>query len=167
MELGLRHYDCAYIDGNEYEIGCAIKLCKEVCREDLFITNKLWNRFHCPKMVEKAVCYSLQQMDMEYFDLYMMHYPMAFQQCADEKHPKINDAAFRESEIYAKVDWLRTWKAMEGLVGDDKIRAIGVCNFNYAQMKRLIENACVAPLMLQVSRNSFVLTISIILGIIF
>lgn len=79
--MGYRHFDCALIYGNEAEVGEAIKDKideKAVEREDLFITGKLWNTFHRPDLVEECITRSLYNLKMDYFDLYLMHWPMAY-----------------------------------------------------------------------------------------
>ncbi|KAJ9083023.1 Alcohol dehydrogenase [NADP(+)] [Entomophthora muscae] len=76
LVTGYRHLDCAFIYGNEYEIGQAIAE-SEVQREDIFITSKLWNTFHEPQHVEPVLDQSLKHLQLEYLDLYLMHCPYA------------------------------------------------------------------------------------------
>lgn len=82
IHLGYRHFDCAYVYQNEREVGEAISNQIEQCvvrREDLFITSKLWNTFHRPGAVEFALRQSLRNLGLTYLDLYLMHWPLAFQ----------------------------------------------------------------------------------------
>ena len=79
IQAGYRHLDCAADYGNEKEVGEGIKKAIDaglVKREDLWITSKLWNTYHSPDHVEEACRKSLDDLKLEYFDLYLIHFPI-------------------------------------------------------------------------------------------
>ena len=82
IKIGYRHIDCAYAYNNETEIGAAIKEAEKkykLERSQLFITSKLWNEFHKSEDVEPALKQSLLNLGLDYLDLYLMHWPFAFE----------------------------------------------------------------------------------------
>ena len=79
IKTGYRMFDCAALYENEKEVGAAINECIAdgiVKRSDLCIMSKLWNTDHAPEDVELAILRSLQKMGLEYFDVFMMHWPV-------------------------------------------------------------------------------------------
>lgn len=152
LELGYRHYDCAHLYANETEIGDHLGAwihSGRIAREDLFITSKLWNTFHRPELVKTACEASIKQLQVEYLDLYLIHWPVPYQS-GDVMVPK--DAT--GNTLFDKVDLLDTWKAMEDLVSLGLCRRIGVSNFNTNQLERILTNCHIPPAMLQIETNA-------------
>ena len=129
LEEGYRLIDTAAMYGNERDVGRAVKE-SPVSREEIFVTTKLWNSDHGYDRTLRAFDKSLQLLDMEYIDLYLIHWP---------------------------VEGLRkeTWRAMEKLYNDGKCRAIGVSNYTISHLTELLDCADVPPTVDQVEFSPF------------
>ena len=152
VRAGYRHIDCAWIYGNEAEIGSALKqLFSEgtVTREELWITSKLWNDCHAPEHVEPALRESLRNLGLDALDLYLIHWPVALQKGV--LVPKL--AA--EMLSLEQAPLAETWRAMEGLVEKGLCRSIGVSNFNVPKLEALLAAARVPPAMNQVELHPY------------
>ncbi|GEK91942.1 aldo/keto reductase family protein [Alkalibacterium kapii] len=132
INVGFRHIDSAAEYENEHLVSKAIE--KSGCpRKNLFLTSKLRNEAHGYGNVRKEVETSLEELDTDYLDLYLIHWPVVS----------------GNSEDWAE-DNLDTWKAMEELYKEGKLKAIGVSNFSETHLKNLIEHAEIKPMVNQI-----------------
>ncbi|GAA5807551.1 hypothetical protein MFLAVUS_000916 [Mucor flavus] len=148
IQSGYRHIDTAFVYGNEKEIGQAIKDCG-VPRSELFITTKLWNTSHRPELVKPAFETSLANLQLDYLDLYLMHWPVSFQP-SDVKQPRDADGHI----LLDDTDFTVTYAAMEELVGD-KLRSIGVSNFSIENFEKLSKTQKIPPAVNQIEVHPF------------
>ncbi|CAL8075193.1 unnamed protein product [Calicophoron daubneyi] len=149
LEAGYRHFDCAYVYENEKEIGEALEEGMKrlnIKREDIFVTSKLWCTCMRPERVRKACEKSLSDLRLSYLDLYLIHWPFAFEPC-EGMFPIIKEGDTFGADYPPLLD---TWKAMEQLVDDGLVRSIGVSNFNRSQIDRILENCRIRPANLQI-----------------
>uniref|UniRef100_UPI00358F2AA0 aldo-keto reductase family 1 member A1 isoform X1 n=1 Tax=Myxine glutinosa TaxID=7769 RepID=UPI00358F2AA0 len=152
--VGYRHIDCAYVYGNEDEIGEALQEAlgpgKDLKREEIFVTSKLWNCKHHSEDVEGACRKSLAQLKLDYLDLYLIHWPYAFAR-GDVDFPKTETGEMH----YDVVDYRETWRAMEKLVSAGLVRSIGLSNFNARQIDEIVASSTIKPAVLQVECHPY------------
>ncbi len=152
IEIGYRHIDCASIYQNQKEIGTALTGAidtGQVTRENLWITSKLWNNAHAKKHVQPALERTLKDLQLDYLDLYLIHWPVNFQ--PNIVFPK------RPEEFIAPDDIpiIETWQAMESMVKKGLCRFIGVCNFNLTRLIDLKRQAKIQPVMNQIELHPY------------
>lgn len=154
LDCGYRHIDCAAAYSNEREVGEALSEQlgegKPLRREDIFVTSKLWNTKHHPDDVEEACKKSLSDLRLSYLDLYLMHWPVAFER-GDELMPRRPDGTIR----YDDTHYRDTWAAMEKLVDQGLVKAIGLSNFNARQIDDILSVAKHKPVVNQVECHPY------------
>ncbi len=123
LEIGYRQIDTASFYGNEVGIGNGIKE-SGINREDIFLVTKLWNDDHGYDKTIEAFNKSLERLQVNYIDLYLVHWPN-----------KLNS---------------ETWKAFEYLYKTGKVKAIGVCNFKIGHLEELKKTAEIMPMVNQI-----------------
>ncbi|XP_006516528.1 aldo-keto reductase family 1, member C20 isoform X1 [Mus musculus] len=136
IDAGFRHIDCAAVYQNEKEVGLAIRskiVDGTVKREDIFCTSKVWQTFHRPELVQVCLEQSLKQLQLDYVDLYLIHFPIAMKP-GENYFPKDENGKF----IYDAVDICDTWEAMEKCKDAGLAKSIGVCNFNRRQLEKIL-----------------------------
>ncbi|MFV0364189.1 MAG: aldo/keto reductase [Suipraeoptans sp.] len=126
LTAGYRHIDTAMIYGNESSVGKGIAQ-SGVNRKDIFVTTKIWNGDIRNNNVKAAFETSLGEMNMDYIDLYLMHWPAQ--------------------------GYLEAWKGMEKLYASGKVKAIGVSNFQISHLKELMKTAKITPAVNQIEAH--------------
>ncbi len=132
LEIGYRHIDTAAAYGNEESVGAGLAA-SGLAREDVFLTTKLWNKDHGYDQTLAAFEMSLARLKTRYLDLYLIHWPIAYERRTDWKDTLLG-----------------TWNAMIKLYKDGRIRAIGVSNFRPHHIEHLLRNTSVAPMVNQI-----------------
>ncbi|WP_068676255.1 aldo/keto reductase [Oceanobacillus sp. Castelsardo] len=131
LETGYRSIDTAKVYGNEVGVGKAIAK-RNIPREELFITTKVWNADHGYENTLKAFDASLERLGLDYVDLYLIHWPM----------PKFDQ-------------YVETYRALEKLYADGRVKAIGVCNFDIEHLERILKECDVVPVINQVEYHPY------------
>lgn len=147
LNAGFRHIDTAAIYGNETEIGEALtEVFNEgiIKREDVFVTSKLWNDSHKEEHVIPALKDTLKKLQLNYLDLYLIHWPVAF------KHGVMLPNTPSDYVSLEKTPIAETWKEMEKVKDMKLTKHIGVSNFSKKKLKDLISKSNSKPEMNQV-----------------
>ncbi|KAJ2454920.1 hypothetical protein EV183_001181 [Coemansia sp. RSA 2336] len=144
--LGYRHIDCAKIYNNQGEIGKALKEV-DVPRSELFIVSKIFQNKHRPELVPGAVDEILAELGIEYLDLLLMHWPFALV-------PEQDTADYTAKDL-ENVPIMDTWKAMEAMVDQGKVRSIGVSNFNKTILEKMLPQCRIKPVTNQVEVHPY------------
>ena len=162
IENGYRHLDCACDYGNEAEVGQGIAAALQsgtVTREQLWVTSKLWNTYHRPEHVRAACERSLRDLQLDYLDLYLIHFPIAlkFVPFEDRYPPEWFFDPHADSPRLEPdaVPIHETWQAMEELVEAGFVKEIGVCNFGVSLLRDLLASAKIPPAVLQIELHPY------------
>ncbi|WP_434399788.1 aldo/keto reductase [Planococcus sp. 11815] len=131
LKTGYTSIDTAMIYKNEEGVGQALKE-TSVPREDLFITTKVWNSDQGYDSTLRAFDESLERLGLDYVDLYLIHWPT----------PEFDN-------------YVETYKAMEKLYKDGRVKAIGVCNFQPEHLQRLLDECDVPPVLNQIECHPY------------
>lgn len=152
IDCGYKHIDCAAIYGNEKEIGDALKEKIDTVdkRKDLFVTSKLWNTKHGAKDVRPAFMKTLKDLQLDYLDLYLIHWPIGFK-AGNDPFPKNADGSIMYSDVHP----LETWQEMEKLVDEGLVRSIGLSNFNSKQVAEIMTKGRIKPSILQIECHPY------------
>ncbi|KAJ6221852.1 hypothetical protein RDWZM_000397 [Blomia tropicalis] len=151
---GYRHLDCAFVYENQTEIGQAINDSIRnniVKREDLFITSKIWLTYYTKERMLKCAKLILDQLQLNYIDLLLLHYPISLLQQDDNLRPI--DSKGRA--IDGGIDYLDAYRSLELLVDHGMVRSIGVSNFTIKQIDRLLANVRIKPVTNQVESHPY------------
>ncbi|KAI0815081.1 NADP-dependent oxidoreductase domain-containing protein [Irpex lacteus] len=159
IKIGYRHFDAACDYGNEAEVGLGLKKAIQegiVKREDLFITSKLWNTFHAKEHVKPIVQKQLKDFGLDYFDLYLIHFPVSLEYVDPSVRYPPGWAYDGKNDVRtANVPLYETWAAMEELVDAGLAKAIGVSNMSGGLLIDLLRYARIRPSLLQVEHHPY------------
>jgi diketogulonate reductase-like aldo/keto reductase len=136
LENGYRHIDTAALYYNEEGVGKAVNT-SSIKRSEIFITTKVWNSDQGYENTFKAFDISLKKLNLDYIDLYLVHWPV-------------------------KGKYKQTWKALEKLYKEKRVRAIGVSNFLVHHFKDLLTEAEIKPMVNQMEFHPYLVQQSLI-----
>ncbi|MEC1374277.1 aldo/keto reductase [Heyndrickxia oleronia] len=133
LEVGYTSIDTAMIYKNEKGVGKALQQ-SSVPREELFITTKVWNTDQGYENTLRAFDESLERLGLDYVDLYLIHWPT----------PEYDQ-------------YVDTYKALEKLYKDGRVKAIGVCNFDIEHLERILKECEIKPVLNQVECHPYLI----------
>lgn len=143
VEVGYRHIDCASVYGNEHLVGQSLRtvMAGGIRREELWITSKLWNDRHSPADVIPACEQSLRDLQLDYLDLYLIHWPFP------NYHAPGVDVSSRDphAQPYIHENYMQTWRQLEKLVSMGLVRHIGTSNMTVPKLKLVLRDADIKP----------------------
>ncbi|KAF7538243.1 hypothetical protein G7054_g3086 [Neopestalotiopsis clavispora] len=131
LDNGYNHIDAAWIYRNEDQTGRGIAA-SDLSRKDIWVTSKLWNSFHRPSEVEAAIKTSISRLGVDYLDLYLIHWPVAF---VPDDGTKLD----KETSI------IDTWRALEDMVRANLTRHIGISNFAKQDVEEVLAVCEICP----------------------
>lgn len=148
IQCGYRLIDCAAVYQNEKQIGTVLgRLFTEnvIRRQDLFITSKVWNDMHGEGQVLTSCQKSLQDLGLEYLDLYFVHWPFPNYHApgcsGDSRNP--------DSKPFSVDEFMQTWRQCEELVDRKLVRYIGMSNMTIPKLKAVLPLCRIKPAALE------------------
>ena len=133
LEAGYRHIDTAEMYGNEEGVGKAVRAAG-LDRGEVYVTSKLNNGYHRPDDARHAFERTLEALEFEYVDLFLIHWPL----------PTLYDG-----------DFVSTWRTFEEFKAEGRARSIGVSNFQVAHLERLAAESDTVPAVNQIELNPY------------
>lgn len=133
LEVGYRHIDTAQMYGNEAGVGRALAA-TDIPREDIFVTTKLNTPNHRPDDVRRTFAQSLVDLQTDYVDLFLIHWPMP---------------------MFYGGDFITTYRVMEEFVASGQARAIGVSNFEAHHLEKLLSGTSILPAVNQIELHPY------------
>jgi diketogulonate reductase-like aldo/keto reductase len=141
--VGYRHFDCASVYGNEDCVGEALQkvVAGGVPRSELWINSKAWNDCHAPAAIAASCRKSLQDLRLDYLDLYFVHWPFP------NFHPPgcSVESRSKDARPYIHEKFMETWGAMEKLQDEGLVRHIGTSNMTIPKLRLLLRDARIKP----------------------
>ena len=142
-EVGYRHFDCAAVYRNEPMIGESLRavMASGIEREELWVTSKLWNDKHAEEDVIPACKQSLRDLQLDYLDLYLIHWPFP------NHHAPGVDVHSRDTQAqpYIHANYMKTWRQLEKLVEMGLVRHIGTSNTTIPKLELLLRDVAIPP----------------------
>ncbi|MFI5756731.1 aldo/keto reductase [Streptomyces sp. NPDC051569] len=131
LETGYRHIDTAEMYRNEKEVGQGVRD-SGLDRSEVFVTSKLNNGAHAPEAALRAFDRTMEDLDLGYLDLFLIHWPL----------PAVGD-------------FVETWQALEEMYRSGRVKAIGVSNFQPHHLRRLLQSAVIVPAVNQIEAHPY------------